>query len=140
MTGKYHVPKLRRSSGDRLANALETLAHRHGDSPQMITVTELCRLADVSRNSLYRYHGTSLNALRKLQRRRVTLADSKIRKSDEQRRVENVALRERISKLAALVDHYYTAYQETNALLQRRELELAALHRRLKVQPTLVKS
>ena len=140
MTPKSQAPTTKRPAGERLTNALQTLAHRHGDPLHKITVTELCRLADVSRNSFYRYHSTSLNALRKLQHRRVTLAESKIRKSDEQRRVENLALRVRISKLAALVDHYYTAYQETITLLHRREGELAGLHRRLKVQPALVKS
>jgi hypothetical protein len=39
-----------------------------------------------------------------------------------------------------LVDHYYAAYQETVTLLQRRDGELADLHRRLKVRPTLVGS
>jgi hypothetical protein len=39
-----------------------------------------------------------------------------------------------------LVDHYYAAYQETANLLQRREAELATLHRQLTVRPTLVKS
>ncbi len=140
MTPQSQAPTVKRPTGERLTTALQTLAHRHGDSTQKITVTELCRLADVSRNSLYRYHRTNLNALHKLQHRRVTLAESTLRKSDEQRRVENVALRVRISKLAALVDHYYTAYQETITLLHRREGELAALHRRLKVQPALVKS
>lgn len=140
MTPKSQAPKIKQPAGVRLTNALQTLAHRHGDAPQKITVTELCRLADVSRNSFYRYHITSLNALRRLQRRRVTLADSKCRKSDEQRRLEILTLREHVAKLAALVDHYYTACQEATTLLQRREAELAVLHRRLKVQPTLVKS
>jgi AcrR family transcriptional regulator len=137
MTTKAHVPRVKRPAAERLADALETLARRQGDATQKITVTELCRLANVSRNSLYRYHTTSLKALRKLQCRRTTLAASPVRKSDEQRRIENVALRDHLSKLAALVDHYYAAYQETATLLQRREGELATLHRKTTVRPTL---
>jgi hypothetical protein len=136
MTKKGHVRRIkRRPAAERLADALETLAQRQGDATQKITVTELCRLANVSRNSLYRYHTASLKALRKLQCRRTTLAESKVRKSDERRRIENVALREHLSRLAALVDHYYAAYQDTATLLQRREGELASLHRKITVRP-----
>lgn len=141
MTHKGHVRRVKRQpAGERLADALDKLAHRQEDATLKLTVTELCRLAAVSRNSLYRYHSASLKALRKLQCRRTTLADSKVRRSDEQRRIENLTLREHVSRLAALVDHYYAAYQETATLLQRREAELAALHRQLTVRPTLVKS
>jgi hypothetical protein len=107
---------------------------------QNATVTELCRLAGVSRNSLYRYHTAILRALRKHQCRRPTAAESKARRSGEQRRIENVALREHISTLAALVDHYYAAHREASTLLERRDRELAELRRRLKLRPTLVKS
>jgi hypothetical protein len=141
MIQKGHVRRItRRPAGERLADALETLAHPPTGATQKLTVSELCRLADVSRNSLYRYHSASLKALRKLQCRRTTLGQSKVRKSDEQRRIENLALRERLASLAALVDHYYAAYQETANLLQRREAELANLHRQLTGRPTLVKS
>lgn len=118
----------------------ERLAHRQEGATLKLTVTELCRLAAVSRNSLYRYHSASLKALRKLQCRRTTLAESKVRRSDEQRRIENLTLREHVSRLAAFADHYYAAYQETATLFQRREAELATLHRQLTVRPTLVKS
>jgi hypothetical protein len=141
MTQRGHVRRLkRRPAGERLADALERLAHPSEGAAPKLTVTELCRLAAVSRNSLYRYHSATLKALRRLQCRRTTLAESQVRKSDEQRRIENVALRERLARLAALVDHYYAAYQETATLLQRREAELATLHRQLAVRPALVKS
>jgi AcrR family transcriptional regulator len=141
MTTKAHVRKTtrrpRRTAEERLAEALETLA-AHRD--RATTVTELCRLADVSRNSLYRYHTTSLKRLRKLQCRRTRVSESKAVKSDEQRRIENVALHENISRLAALVDHYYAAYQETATLLHRRDGELAELRRSVQLTPTVVKS
>ncbi len=48
----------RRTAQARLAKALETLTQPGGDNraAQTVTVTELCQLAGVSRNSLYRYH------------------------------------------------------------------------------------
>jgi len=56
-------------------------------------------------------------------------AQAKAQKSAEQRRTR--CLREDISKLAALVDHYYTAFQESHILLERRDRELAELRRGL---------
>jgi hypothetical protein len=47
---------------------------------------------------------------------------------------------ERMAKLAALVDHYYTAYREAAALIERRDRELSDLRRRLKLTPIVVKS
>lgn len=144
MTAKSHVRRSarqpRRTAEERLSEALETLAHRDEGSTRKVTVTELCRLATVSRNSLYRYHTTCLKALRKLQCRHPSAMESKAVKSDERRRLENVALREYISKLAALVDHYYAAYRETSALLRHRDGELAELRRRVKLTPAVVKS
>jgi hypothetical protein len=146
MTAKSHVGRNarrpRRTAEERLTEALETLAQQDKGTTQTqkITVTELCRLASVSRNSLYRYHTTSLRTLRKLQCRRPIVTESKAVKSDEQRRIENVALHACISKLAALADHYYAAYRETSALLRRRDGELAELRRKVKLTPTVVKS
>jgi hypothetical protein len=42
-------------------------------------------------------------------------------------RREAAELREQLGKLAALVDHYHAAYQDTQGLLARRERELAVL-------------
>jgi hypothetical protein len=41
------------------------------------------------------------------------------------------ALRGQLAKLAALVDHYWSAYRECQSLLERREREPAELHRKL---------
>jgi hypothetical protein len=143
MVGRPHTERTkapsRRTAKAQLTNALATLIQKDGDN-QAATVVELCRLAGVSRNSLYRYHADILKALRKHQCRRPSAAQSKARRSDEQRRIENIALRERISTLAALVDHHYAAYREASALLERRDRELAELRRRLKLRPTLVTS
>jgi hypothetical protein len=132
----------RRTAQARLTKALATLTQPDGNNgaPQSATVTELCRLAGVSRNSLYRYHTDILKALRRHQCRRPSASDSKARRSDEQRRVENIALRERISQLAALVDHYHAAYREAATLIERRDRELAELRRRFKLKPIMVKS
>lgn len=139
---KTTCPPRRRTAEARLSKALATLTEPNGDNSaaQNATVTELCRLAGVSRNTLYRYHTAILKALRKYQCRRPGAAESKARKSDEQRRIENVSLREHISTLAALVDHHYAAYREASTLLERRDRELAELRRRLKLRPTLLKS
>jgi hypothetical protein len=48
---------------------------------------------------------------------------------------ENRALRDRVAKLAALVDHYYCAYGESQSLLERRERELSELRKRLDSRP-----
>jgi hypothetical protein len=135
-------PLRRRTAEARLTKALATLTQKDGQTAtdNNATVTELCRLAGVSRNSLYRYHTAILKALRKHQCRRPTAAQSKDRRSSEQRRIENVALHKRIAALAALVDHYCAAHRETSVLLERRDRELAELRRRVKVRPTLLHS
>jgi hypothetical protein len=112
---------------------LATLTQKDGRTAadKTATVTELCRLAGVSRNSLYRYHAPILKALREHQRHGPQATHIKARKSAAKRRAENVALREDIARLVALTDHYFTAYRETAALLQRRERELAELRSKL---------
>jgi AcrR family transcriptional regulator len=132
----------RRTAQARLTKALATLTQSGGGNraAQNATVTELCQLAGVSRNSLYRYHTDILKALRKHQCRRPSAAQSKAVKSDERRRIENIALREQLATLVALVDHYYSAQREAATLLERRDRELAELRRRIKIRPTLVKS
>ena len=119
----------------RLTQALETLSQRNQRPARPATVAELCRLAKVSRNSLYRYHAAILQALRKHHPRGPKSAQAKAQKSAEQRRIENIALREDISKLATLIDHYYTAFQESRVLLERRDRELAELRRGLSSRP-----
>jgi hypothetical protein len=132
----------RETTEARLKRALATLTEARGDgrAAQSTTVTELCRLAGISRNALYRFHTPVLKALRKHQCRRPSAAQSKAVKSDERRRIENLDLRGHISKLAALVDHHYAAYREATMLLERRDRELAELRRRLKIKPVLMKS
>jgi AcrR family transcriptional regulator len=141
-TNKTTPSPHRRTAQARLTKALATLAQPDGNNraAQNATVTELCRLAGVSRNSLYRYHTDVLKALRKHQCRRPSAAQSKAVKSDERRRIENIALREQLATLVALVDHYYAAQGDAATLLERRDKELAELRRRIKVRPTLVKS
>jgi hypothetical protein len=120
----------------RLASALATLTGRTAHKPLPATVTELCRLANVSRNSLYRYHAPILAALR--QHQSPKSARDKALHSAEQRRRENLELHQRLAKLAALVDHYFTAYRETAALLARRERELAEVRGKLASRPTVL--
>jgi AcrR family transcriptional regulator len=129
------------SAADRLGQALTLLTQRKSnlDEPQQATVAELCRLAGVSRNSLYRYHSETLKALRKFQCRRPTRQDFSATRTVELLRTENASLHKKIAKLAGLVDHYYSAYREVIALLERRDRELAAVRRRLDIKPVVVK-
>ena len=147
MTGKSRADRPtrsphRRTAQARLTNALAVLTEPDGSNriPQNATVTEPCRLAEVSPNSLYRYHTDILKALRKHQCRCPSAADSKARRSDEQRQIENVVLRKRMAQLAALVDHYTTDYREAAALIERRDRELSDLRGKIKLKPLLVKS
>jgi hypothetical protein len=121
----------------QLTKALETLTRQdHADGSA--TVTALCRLADVSRNSLYRYHSPILKALHEHQRRGPQFRQAKARKSAVRRRAENIGLRADIAKLAALVDHYYVAYRETIVLLERRDREIAELRCKFQLRPALL--
>ena len=121
--------RTRRDAAQRLSAALEALM-RQGTGA--VTVTELCRVAVVSRNSLYRYHVPVLNALREHQRHGPKAAQRKARKASERRREEINILRDQAAKLAALVDHYFAAWQEASSMLQRRERELADLRKSTK--------
>jgi AcrR family transcriptional regulator len=125
----------------RLREALVVLTnqkHSVGE-PQSATAAELCRLAGVSRNSLYRYHSSTLKALRKLQCRRTTRQDLISTRTIELLRTENTSLQAKMAKLAGLIDHYYSAYRETIALLERRDRELANVRRKLDLKPVVIK-
>jgi AcrR family transcriptional regulator len=123
----------------RLVRALEVLDQRRdGDVPrQGATVAELCRLAGVSRNSVYRYHPDIVTALRLQQRG--SAPDNGARHSHAgPAPSDNIGLQDQVSKLAALVDHYYAAYREARVLLDRRDRELSELRRKLDAKPVPV--
>jgi hypothetical protein len=128
-----------KSAGQRLREALAELVRQQtsDSAPQPPTATALCELAGVSRNALYRYHPDVLEELHKLQQK-AGGAPGPARHGDQQLREENEALRHQVSALAALVDHYFAAWQETRTLLERRERELDELRRNIK--PKLVSS
>ena len=115
-----------------------TLTSGAPDSHGRLTVSALCQLANVSRNSLYRYHPDVLRALREHQRQRDSGVSALLRHAVYPQQAELIALRHQTTKLAALVDHYYTAYREAKALLDRREQELAELRRRLDSKPVRI--
>ena len=70
----------------------------------------------MSRNALYRYHPDVLHQLYKAQRhgRRDPGPD---KRALLQLREDNDALKQQVAKLAALVDHYFAACQETRPSL-----------------------
>jgi hypothetical protein len=107
------------ASAQRLREALTTMVRQRGDSasPPALTATALCDLAGISRNALYRYHPDVVQALHAAHQKR-----------------DNAALREQLTKLAALVDHYFAAWQETRLQLERRDRELAEVRRAHKPQ------
>jgi AcrR family transcriptional regulator len=123
-----------RPAAERLKSELATLVRGTGE--QGLTVAELCRRANVSRNSLYRYHPDVLDAVR---RHRARGCQDQTADVVKQLREEIDLLRQQGAKLAALVDHYYTAYREAKGTLDRRERELAGVRQRLEEKPTLLR-
>ncbi len=128
-------------AADRLRDALAEMIRQQASetSPKGLTATTLCQLADVSRNALYRYHPDVLLALQRAQLR------SGGRQAPAKREVvhvrgENDALREQVTKLAALVDHYYAAWKEICTLLARRDRELSDLRRNIKSRVTPIRN
>ena len=134
----------RESSGDptsaapaqRLRDALAKL--RAGGHSEQPTAKALCEMASVSRNALYRYHSDILIELHRLQRRHQRTSDSSTIEL-QRLRTDNQNLREQVAMIAALVDHYFAAWQEGRTLLERRERELTELRRSLQPKLTAVR-
>ena len=108
------------STEQRLHRALSQLIDQHAAdrTPATLTATALCQLAGVSRTTLYRYHPGVLQSLHEWQRKHRGNADP-----DQQTlislREERASLRTQVSQLAALVDHYFAAWSESQILLKR---------------------
>ena len=118
------------STEQRLQRALSQLIddQASNSTSSALTVTALCQLGGVSRTTLYRYHPSVLHALHEWNRQRCSkAADSQ--QVLEELREERAALRSQTRQLAALVDHYFAAWSESQSMLKRRESELAALRR-----------
>ena len=122
-------------SAPRLREALATMVRQQGsgDSPPALTATTLCELAGISRNALYRYHPDVVQALHAAQQKHRPRHDGD-RQAAQRLRQDNAVLREQIARMAALVDHYFAAWQETCLLLQRRDRELAKSRRDAEVR------
>jgi hypothetical protein len=131
------IPGARRGAGRRLERAFAMLIQRTGDGtcPQEPTIAELCRLASVSRNSVYRYHPEILATLRDYQRRSAP-GDPAVESPVRSATSDCASLQNQVSKLAALVDHYYGAYREVCAMLDRRDREISDLRRKLDGKPS----
>jgi len=128
----------RRSGEARLEAALRSLTRpQDADAAaKTLTVTALCRLAGLSRNTLYRDHPDVLKKFHRHQQqcRQAKAPVPAIADRVRQMREENAIQRKQLAQLAALVDHYWLAYQEASRMLARRERELAdlrlSIHRR----------
>lgn len=127
--------RVKGASAQRLREALATMVQQQGNSasPSALTATTLCELAGISRNALYRYHPEVVQALHAAQQKHRPRFDGD-RQAAQRLRHDNAVLREQIAKMAALVDHYFAAWQETRLLLQRRDRELAESRRDAKVR------
>jgi hypothetical protein len=124
------------SAADQLKQALATLTSSSSDKAERVTVSALCELAKVSRNSLYRYHPGVLRELRKYQHTSNRGAAAvRSHNAVYPQHEELLSLRLQIPKLVALIDHFYSAYREAQELLTRREQELAELRHRLDSKP-----
>lgn len=116
-------------AAQRLHGALATLLRQQadGESPKALTALALCQLAGISRNALYRYHPDVLLSLHEAQsRQRARPAAKRIAR---QLRLDNRELHYQLTQLAALVDHYFAAWQEARLQLERRDREVAELRR-----------
>ena len=122
----------------RLSKALTLLKRRNSadTARQGATISELSRLAGVSRNAIYRYHPKILTVLRQLQGRS---ADPPGQWAHSAHAADHARLQDQLSKLVALVDHYYAAYRETRTLLDRRDRQLAELRRKLNSAPATIR-
>jgi hypothetical protein len=107
-------------TSQRLRQALAAMAEE-GSLP---TASTLCENAGISRNALYRYHPDVLHELHKLQHQRYRQPSPAKQRLDELRS-DNDALKLQLTQLAALVDHYFAAWQEASTVLKRRERELS---------------
>jgi AcrR family transcriptional regulator len=114
-----------RSIKSRLAAALSTLTSEIPRAADRITVSSLCRLAGVSRNTVYRYYPDIAEAARRLNRRRGARRRSAQQDTLCALRSELAVLRAQLAKLATLADHYHTEAEELRALLARRDRDLA---------------
>ena len=132
---KQHPCGVKSTSAQRLREALATMVLQRGNgaSPSALTATSLCELAGMSRNALYRYHPDVVKALHAAQQKHRPRIDGD-RQAAQRLRQDNAVLREQLAKMAALVDHYFAAWQETCLLLQRRDHELAKSRRDAEVR------
>ena len=115
-----------RSAFDALKQELQGV-----ESARVMTVKALCEKAEISRNALYRYHGDVLKELKAhnalCARSNDFVAAARLSRLQQ----ENASLRVSTERLAALVDYYFCALKEATQLLERRERELANVHRQL---------
>jgi AcrR family transcriptional regulator len=114
-----------RSIKSRLTDALSTLTSEIPPAAHRITVSSLCRLAGVSRNTVYRYYPDIAEAARRLNRRRGARRRSAQQNTLRALRTDLAMLRAQLAKLATLADHYHTEAEQLRALLARRDRDLA---------------
>jgi AcrR family transcriptional regulator len=111
----------------RLAEAFSSITSMESGSASRPTISALCRAADVSRNTLYRYYPDIAKAVRHFGGRNGKRARLARQKALAALRSEVSLLRGQLAQMATLADHYHAAAEEQRALVARRDRELAAL-------------
>jgi AcrR family transcriptional regulator len=113
---------------------MAALASWHAGVP---SIADLCEAAGISRTALYRYHRDVLEEVRR--RRGIQQPVPSESKSYEMLREENNQLRAQLSQVAALVDHYFRAYEEAVAALEHKEAEMANMRKWARERPAPIK-
>ena len=126
-----------RSIKSRLTDALSALTSEIPPASHRITVSSLCRLAGVSRNTVYRYYPDIAEAARRLNRRCGARRRSAQQNTLHALRSELAMLRVQLVQLATLADHYHTEAEELHALLARRDRDLATGRGRMRATVVL---
>jgi AcrR family transcriptional regulator len=116
-----------KSGKQRVAEAFATITSMASGSAPRPTISALCGLAGVSRNTLYRYYPDIAKAIRRLGGRNGKPAQLARQKVLAALRSEVSLLRGQVAQMAALADHYYALAEEQRALVARRDRELASL-------------
>jgi hypothetical protein len=115
------VPKRAAERLNEILSAIESAPSGGRVRPQMISIAAICRDAGISRNSLYRYHQRAMARIKAIQEKHHTNRDASAVDRERALRAKVAILETRLGKMAALVDHYFSAYQEAIQANRRRD-------------------
>ena len=105
----------------RVLKAIEQSSNAAQSNTRFINVAGICRDANISRNSLYRYHPDAVSRIRALQVKYRNLRETYATERESELRKKVAALEDRLAKMTSLVDHYFSAYQEAKEATRRQD-------------------